>query len=1114
MTSRIHPVLEGIRSTSAFRAVSDSLPLEGRHAAAGGLVGSAASALLAGLHLEHPRRNLVVVARDPDGAARMEADLLSLLGDGAVHLYPQGEARFYGAEDDPRIGGLRVEAVEALLAGESRILVTTPRALQERVDMPDRLATLRLELEVGDEVGLTLLLEELEAMGFVRTPLVEEVGQLAVRGGIVDVFSLGHPDPLRIEFWGDEISSIRLFDVSNQRSREELKKVQILPASFKSAAEGEPAGVTEAETGTGSLRSLLEILPDESLLVGLEQGHWEETLQTYWSEARRIRADREEGGETLPPPERILTPPDEAARRLRRLPVLRLTSEPGTKPSFGSSTPPEIERKMDRLEAFLREGEARGARTVILCDNHGQVERLEEILTQRKATFSGVHLGVGSLEAGFLLPDAVPAMRVLTDHEIFKRSRRVRSGRSFRGAVALENMAQLTPGDYLVHMDHGIGRFKGLERIEVGGEALEVLAVEYAGGEVLRVPVYRLDLLERWIGGDDGGEPPSVHRIGGKRWKTLKRKTEEAVERMTQELVDLYAERELGEGFGFSADTHWQREMESSFLYEDTPDQARVTREVKRDMEKPQPMDRLICGDVGFGKTEVAVRAAFKAVQDGKQVAVLAPTTILVEQHRRTFEERLADFPVKVAGLSRFRSRKEQEEIILGIERGEVDIVVGTHRLLSKDIRFRELGLLIVDEEQRFGVKHKERLKKMRASVDVLTLTATPIPRTLQLSLGGLRDLSLIRTPPRDRLEVSTQAIPWSDALLSEVMARELDRGGQVYFLHNRVETIHTTAERVRSITPPGTRIEVAHGQMKPGPLEDVMAGFIEGKIDVLVCSSIIENGLDVPNANTLIVDRADHFGLAQLYQIRGRVGRSDRRAYCYLVVPEAMTEDARQRIRVLERHTELGSGYEVALRDLEIRGAGNLLGANQSGFAHAVGMDTYLRLLENAVRRLRRGAGQPEEFPEPDVSLAGSAFIPDEYVADSSQKLHLYRRLSRLESRPEVEALRDEMVDRYGPLPESVDRLLDAHILRLLGRKLGLERIFVRDRSGRLTFRAAANPRLTALQAPFRDRQVEVGVRRMMPLSLSLTRVGPEPLTRTLIRSLDILVSDQAQAA
>jgi transcription-repair coupling factor (superfamily II helicase) len=1106
VTRRIHPVVEGIRSTRAFQLLSRSLPEGGEHRSAGGLRGSAATALLAALHEAHANRIFILLAQDPEEASRMEADLIALLGEGATHLYPQSESRFYGDDDDPRIGGLRVEGVEALLSGEARLFVTTPRALQERVAMPDRLTGLRLELEVGDEIGLTLLAEELEAMGFQKTPLVEEVGQFAVRGGIVDIFSLGQPDPLRFEFWGDVIDSIRLFDVANQRSTREVTSAQLLPASFRGAQqEGAPAT---------SVRSLLEILPEGAILAGMEGGHWEKNFQSNWSQARRIRSDREEGGESLPAPDRILFPPEEAASRIREFPVLRLSSEPETQPSFSAEPPPRIERKLDELVAFLREGEARGARTVILCDNDGQVERLEEILAERDARFPGIQIGVGTLESGFLLPEATPSLNVLTDHEIFRRSRRVRTGRSFRGAVALESMAQLTPGDYVVHMDHGIGQFRGLEKIEISGEELEVLAVEYAGGEILRVPVYRLDLLERWIGEDDDTEPPSVHRIGGKRWKTLKRKTEEAVERMTQELVELYAERKLAEGHAFSPDTRWQREMESSFLYEDTPDQRRVTAEVKKDMESPRPMDRLICGDVGFGKTEVAIRAAFKAVQDGKQVAVLAPTTILVEQHRRTFEERLADFPVKVAGLSRFRTRKEQEEILAGLERGEVDMVIGTHRLLSEDIRFRELGLLIVDEEQRFGVKHKERLKKLRASVDVLTLTATPIPRTLQLSLGGMRDLSLIRTPPRDRLAVSTQAIPWSDGLLAEIMARELDRGGQIYFLHNRVETIHTTAARVRRIAPPDAQVEVAHGQMKAGPLEDVMARFIQGEIDVLVCSSIIENGLDVPNANTLIVDRADHFGLAQLYQIRGRVGRSDRRAYCYLVVPESMTEDARQRIRVLERHTELGSGYQVALRDLEIRGAGNLLGANQSGYAHAVGMDTYLRLLEDAVRRFRRGAGQAQEFPEPEVSLTGSAFIPDSYVADAGQKLHLYRRLSGMEDRDQVEEFRGELADRYGSLPDGVERLLDAHLLRLLGKELGLERIFVRDREGRLTFRAAANPRLTALEAPFRDRQVEVGVRRMMPLSLSLTRVGTEPLTRTLIRALDLLVKERAQAA
>ncbi|MEX0935934.1 MAG: transcription-repair coupling factor, partial [Gemmatimonadota bacterium] len=839
---------------------------------------------------------------------------------------------------------------------------------------------------------------------------------------------------------------------------------------------------------------------------------WQDAFRKDWEHARKIRTDREEGGESLSEPDHLLLPPGEATAGVRRLPTIELSEDPSTSPSLDMSPPPEIERKLDRLHAFLKNEAAQDARTLILCDNEGQVERLEELLFDSGGPIRGVQVAVGTVEAGFLLP-STPPLNILTDHEIFARSRRVRSGRRFRGAMALESLAQLTPGDYVVHMDHGIGQFRGLEQIEISGESLEVLAIEYAGGEVLRVPVYRLDLVERWVGETDETEPPSVHRIGGRRWKSLKRKTEAAIEKMTQELLELYAEREVAEGIEYPPDTKWQKEMEASFLYDDTPDQRRATLEVKKDMESPRPMDRLICGDVGFGKTEVAIRAAFKAVQHGKQVAVLAPTTILVEQHRRTFEARLADFPVRVASLSRFRTASEQETILLGLERGEVDLVVGTHRLISGDVKFRSLGLLIVDEEQRFGVKHKEKLKQLRTTVDVLTLTATPIPRTLQLSLAGMRSLSLIRTPPRDRLAVNTQTIPWSDALLAEILLQELDRGGQVYFLHNRVDTIHTIAERVRRLVPEAT-VGVAHGQMRAGSLEEVMTRFIQGEIDVIVCSSIIENGLDVPNANTLVVDRADRFGLSQLYQIRGRVGRSNRRAYCYLVVPDSITPEARQRIRVLERHTELGSGYQVALHDLELRGAGNLLGANQSGFAHAVGMDTYLRLLEEAVRRLRRGSGSETDFPEPDVSLPGAAYIPDDYVSDSGQKLHLYRRLSKLVDRSEVDHLRDEFEDRYGPRPEEVERLLDAHLLRLLGRELGLERIYVKDREGRLTFRAAANPRMTAMEGPFRDRQVNVTVRRMVPLSLTLRQAGTEPLTRTLIRALDVLVRERARAA
>jgi transcription-repair coupling factor (superfamily II helicase) len=650
-------------------------------------------------------------------------------------------------------------------------------------------------------------------------------------------------------------------------------------------------------------------------------------------------------------------------------------------------------------------------------------------------------------------------------------------------------------------MDHGVGVFQGLERLEIAGEEMEVLAIEYAGGEVLRVPVYRVDLVERWVGESDDSRPPQIHRIGGRRWKSLKRKTERAIEEMTGELLELYARRETAQGFPFSSDTRWQKEMESSFLFEDTPDQRRVAHEVKRDMESSRPMDRLICGDVGYGKTEVAVRAAFKAVQDGKQVAVLAPTTILVEQHRRTFEERLADYPVRIGALSRFRTPREQKELLLGVAQGATDIVIGTHRLLSPDVVFKNLGLLVIDEEQRFGVRHKERLKQLRSSVDVLTLTATPIPRTLHLSLAGVRDLSLIQTPPRDRMPIITHVLPWSDQILGEAVHREMDRGGQVFVVHNRVETILTVARRVHRLEAEAS-VGVAHGQMPPRKLDEVMREFVTGGLDILVCTSIIENGLDVPNANTLIVDGADRFGLAQLYQIRGRVGRSDRRAYCYLVIPEEVTEEAELRLRVLEHYTDLGSGYSVALRDLELRGSGNLLGAQQSGFAHAVGLDAYLRLLQKTVERLKKGP-QEVSYPEPDISLSASAFLPDTYISDPGQKLHLYRRLSKMQAPGEVEELRRELADRFGPVPAEAAALLDGSALRLLARGLGVERIMLKGKTGRLTFLPGVVPPLSRLDEPFRDRQVAVEVRRLDPLSLIIKQDGPRPLAETVKEAL-----------
>ena len=914
------PILEALATCPALGEWLRRLPGRGQRLVVGGAAGSASVALVASLHRSSPRRPLVALAESPRKAAAVEADLEVLLGsNGPARLYPQKESLPY-EEHEPHleIGGLRVEAVEALLSGRAQILVTTPRALQEKVPMPRELADLRLTLRVGDAVVFSTLPTALEARGFERVPLVEEVGQFAVRGGLLDLYSVGAGDPVRVEFFGDEIASIRTFDLLDQRSVSRLDETHVLPVDFH-----------RTDAGAGTVRrSLLDLTSPDTPLLQLGNFNLAAELRRSWDRAVTVHQELTYSGAAPPAPDRLFVTPSDVMDTLEARPTILLTADPVGDVVLNAGTPPAIERDMGRLDAYLREGAARGERTLILCDNDGQLQRLEELLGGAGMIPAGTTLAIGALERGFTLPCADPPLRVLNDHEIFRRSRRLRRGRRFRGAAALESLAQLTPGDFVVHMDHGVGRFLGMEQIEVAGEKIEALAIEYAGGEILRLPVYRLDLVERWVGDEEGARPPPLHRIGGKRWKTLKRRTVGAIEEMTGELLELYARRSRARGYAFSSDTRWQKEMESSFLYEDTPDQRQASLDVKRDLERPVPMDRLVCGDVGYGKTEVAIRAAFKAVQDGKQVAVLAPTTILVEQHRRTFEERLADYPVTVGALSRFRSPRAQQELLARLASGSLDVIIGTHRLLSEDVVFRDLGLLIVDEEQRFGVRHKERLKKMRASVDVLTLTATPIPRTLYLSLAGIRDLSVIRTPPRDRMPILTVVLPWSDQMLSEALHRELDRNGQAFFLHNRVDTIHTMAEHVRALVPEA-RVGVAHGQMRGAKLDEAMRAFVDGQTDVLVCSSIIENGLDVPNANTLIVDRADRFGLSQLYQIRGRVGRADRRAYCYLIVPDDVGDDAARRLRVLEHYTELGSGYSVALRDLELRGAGNLLGAS-----------------------------------------------------------------------------------------------------------------------------------------------------------------------------------------
>ena len=1039
----------------------------------------------------------MLIVDTPNDADAVYDDLRELVGEGSAAFFPQREALPY-EDSDPHleISAQRVETLGRLLAGRAPYLVTTQRALIERMPIPTRDGAFGVELRVGAEAGLRTLTDRLEEMGFERAYTVQSVGEYAVRGGIVDVYAYGHSAPLRIELWGDEVASLRRFDLLTQRSIEPIESIEILPIELRAAE-------VSADGAEGSAsRSLLEVLPESSCLVlpTPESGAprrrqlWEETVSARRAEARGSI-----------PAEALVLPPEEAEERIAAF--RRVEMDEGGQ-ELGITAPPAIDRDMGRLVAVLSEARKAGERVLVLCDNEGQIERLEEILVERAGSdlARGTTLAIGSLSGGFRLGGRCPLM-VLTDHEIFRRSRRLGGRKRFRGAATLESIASIAPGDYVVHMDHGIGCYRGIERVDVGGETIETLEIEYADGEILRLPHYRLDLIER--GGATGGDqdaPPRVHKLGGKRWKQLKRKTIASIEETAIELLQLYARRQVAEGHPFEPETAWQREMESAFIYDETPDQLAAWDSVREDMEESRPMDRLVCGDVGYGKTEIAIRAAFKAVQDGVQVALLAPTTILADQHVHTFRERLAAFPVRIESLSRFRSPGEQRQVLDSLARGELDIVIGTHRLLSEDVRFKALGLLIVDEEQRFGVRQKERLKQLRQSLDVLTLTATPIPRTLHLALGGIRDLSRIETAPRDRLPIITHVLNWNDHIIEDALQRELDRGGQVFFVHDRVETIDSLANRVRRLVP-DARVAVAHGQMGERVLESVMHALMTREVDVLICTSIIENGLDVPTANTMVVHRADRFGLAQLYQLRGRVGRSHRRAYCYLLVPTDVTPEADKRLRVLEHHTELGAGYQVALKDLELRGGGNLLGAEQSGFATAVGLETYQRLVTSTVRRLK-GEARSERAAVTQVSVEGEAYLPDEYVVGSDQKMHLYRRLSRLRDQEEVADLREELRDRFGPLPAPAKRLLDTAELRGLGALVEAKWIRVSEDWARITFVTEATPQLRLLKNALGDRQLDVEVRRLQPLSLVLSRAGTEPLLPTLVDALRLLAT------
>ncbi len=1088
----LQPVLDAFSRTRFARELLERLPGAGVTLRLGGLPGSSPAVVAAWLRGERPTQLIVIVANTPSEAERWVADLGQLTG-GGVALYPQREA--LGEEEHHvEIAGERTETLQALIAGALGILVTTARASAERTAIPAALAAYRLELARGAALSLRAVIEQLGSMGYSRVPTVTEVAQFSVRGGIIDLYGFGMATPVRAEWWGDVIESVRGFDLTSQRSGEEQEAVTVLPVRTVPAA-------VSADRGASVRRSLLDLLPTGTLVLVDSSTSNAEEVARAWREAEHHLEVARRLGEDPPARAEIFLSPEQWGAALHRFAHLTLCEEP-VDLQAGFFPPEKIDRDVKRLRSLLDGGLA----TLILCDNEGQLERLSELLDEHGRP-GGAMLAVGALDGGFVMP----ALRVMTDHEVFRRARRLRRVRRYRQAAPTVVAGTLASGDYVVHLDHGIGIYRGITSIEVEGGAIEVAIVEYEGGDRLHVPLYRLDQIERYRSGSDDGDqpPPRVHRLGSGSWKKVRDKTREAIQQMAAELLELYARRQVNAGFASPPDTKWQRELESGFLYEDTPDQRRATDEVKKDMERPVPMDRLVVGDVGYGKTEIAVRAAFKAVQGGKQVAVLVPTTVLAEQHGRTFAERLADFPVKVEVLSRFRTAKEQKKALGELAAGTIDIVVGTHRLLSKDVEFKDLGLLVIDEEHRFGVKHKEMIKAIKLAVDVLTLTATPIPRTLHMSLAGIRDLSLIETAPRDRSPILTFVEPWDDGLLEEAFARELDRGGQVFMVHNRIETIETIAARVRALAP-RARVAVGHGQMSADDLEAVMQKFVVGDLDILVSTMIVESGLDVPNANTMVVHDAHRFGLAQLYQLRGRVGRSHRRAYCYLLTPDLIDQEAEERLKVLEHHTELGAGYRIALKDLEIRGAGNLLGSEQSGHAHAVGFDLYLRWLEETVKSLRAGGGIVETPVPPDVVFDRPAQLPDEYVADDDSKLDIYRRLARAARPDEIDELRQELRERFGVLPDAAENLLDLTRLRVIGAGLGIQHILVRGDEARVSFRAGTTPRMARLTAALEHVQLAADIRRTVPLSLRLVRLGGEQIIPALVRALRQVGADK----
>ena len=931
---------------------------------------------------------------------------------------------------------LRNMALQKLMTQKARVIVSYPQALAEKVISSSVLHSKTIKIECGKELDLDCFIEQLDDLGFERVSQVCDAGQFSLRGGIVDVYSFSSQHPFRIEFFGDCIDSIRTFDIVSQLSLEQKQTVEILAVNHS----------TEMYTKEVFLG---DYLPENSVV-------WVEEKKRSLANFEQLEDFNKEGKE-------IFTPRKELEQWLSQnkcVDILVGTTE--TENLYDFALNEDCEAQMPFNSDFkllvneLEKWFERSYRCFFSVGDEKQKDRVNRVIEE--FTPKGHVLKVDFIDAAFHGGFINHSNKTLlfTDHQLFNRyhASRLDDNSSQRERLTMEDLTTLKPGDYVTHIDHGVGKFGGLEKINNNGRIQEAIRLVYKDNDLLYVSIHALHKVSRYCGKD--GTEPKLHRLGSNAWLKLKNKTKSKVKDIAKELIALYAQRKLSKGFAFSADSYLQNELEASFLYEDTPDQYKATRDVKRDMESPAPMDRLICGDVGFGKTEVAIRAAFKAVCDGKQVAVLVPTTVLAFQHYKSFSDRLGNFACTVDYLNRFRSAKEIKSVLQGLESGKTDIIIGTHRILSKDVKFKDLGLLIIDEEHKFGVSVKEKLKSMKVNLDTLTLTATPIPRTLQFSLMGARDLSVINTPPANRQPVNTEIISFSQERLRDIIMFELSRNGQVYFVHNKVQDIDVVAELIRKLVPMA-RVVVGHGQMKGEQLEGIMMDFIEGEFDVLVATTIVENGLDIPNANTIIIDQAQNYGLSDLHQLRGRVGRSNKKAYCYLIAPDEclLSEESAKRLRAIEEFSAIGSGFAIAMRDLDIRGAGNILGAEQSGFISEIGFDAYHKILNEAIRELKSNDFKElfvEEIKQDGYYVESCTietdleiFIPDTYVSDIVERLKLYKRLDSIEEDSEAEKLKSELTDRFGKIPKQTEELFEVVKLKRLAKKLAIEKLFIK---------------------------------------------------------------------